>query len=60
MILKCSECGGKLQTIKKYDIHNIPHKKYVCTNCGRERKFEEEVVETINMSETANLKIIME
>lgn len=60
MVFKCSECGGILRTIKTYDIHNIPHKKYICTNCGRERKFDEKVVETIDMSENANLKVIME
>lgn len=49
-VFKCSECGGD---VEKHEG------TYRCTQCGRERK-EEENVEIIDMSETAELSIIME
>jgi len=51
MVMKCSECGGEVKKCEK---------TYRCIKCGREKKFEEKVIETIDMSETANLKVIME
>ena len=50
VVFKCSECGGDVR--KCGDT-------YRCTQCGRERK-EEKVIETVDMSETANLDVIME
>ena len=55
MVMKCSECGG---VISKGHKDNKTILK--CMQCGREKNFEEKVVETIDMSETANLKVIME
>jgi tRNA(Ile2) C34 agmatinyltransferase TiaS len=49
--MKCSECGGDVK-----EIGNV----YKCTKCGREKKIEKKIVETIDMSETANLNVIME
>jgi hypothetical protein len=49
--MKCSECGGQ---VVKFD------KTYRCVKCGREKSFEEKVVETIDMSENAGLSVIME
>ena len=51
MTMKCSECGGNVEKIGKI---------YKCNKCGREKNFEEKVVETIDMSENANLSVIME
>ena len=60
MIFKCSECGGQIETIKVFDRpYNKSHNTFRCTQCGRERKIEEKI-ETIDMSETARLKVIME
>ncbi len=50
VIFKCSECGGDVRKCED---------TYRCTKCGRERK-EEKVIETIDMSETAKLDVIME
>ena len=51
MTFKCSECGGEVRKCEN---------TYRCVNCGREKIFEEKVVETIDMSENANLNVIME
>lgn len=52
---KCSECSGKLNIIQKED-----KTVYKCLKCGRERIILNKVVETIDMSESANLDVIME
>jgi len=49
-IFKCSECGGDVRKCED---------TYRCVKCGRERK-EEKVIETVDMSETAKLNVIME
>ena len=51
MIFKCSECGGEIKKCGK---------TYRCTKCGKERIIEEKVIETIDMSETAGLSVLME
>lgn len=51
MVLKCSECGG--------EVRKVGNTTFICTRCGRERKIEDKP-KIINMSETANLDIIME
>jgi len=54
MTKKCSECGGTLSTCIYEDKIVLK-----CSRCGRKK----EIVETekiIDMSETANLKVIME
>ena len=56
MIFKCSECGGEVKTTV---ISNV-HKVVKCVKCGRERRFEKKIIETIDMSENANLHVIME
>lgn len=48
---KCSECDGDILRQK-----NV----YKCTKCGRERKLKEKTVKVIDMSETADLTVIME
>jgi hypothetical protein len=56
MIMKCSECGGDVKTTVQTDLFKIVR----CLKCGRERRFEEKIIETIDMSEKANLQVIME
>jgi DNA-directed RNA polymerase subunit M/transcription elongation factor TFIIS len=56
MIMKCSECGGDVKTT----IQTNSFKVVRCMKCGRERKFEEKIIETIDMSNTANLSVLME
>ena len=51
MCLKCSECGG--------EVRKVNNKTIMCTQCGRKRVIEEKV-ETVDMSETAGLSVIME
>jgi tRNA(Ile2) C34 agmatinyltransferase TiaS len=51
MIKVCSECGGDVKQSEK---------TYRCTKCGREKRFGEKVVETIDMSDVARLDVIME
>lgn len=55
MEFKCSECGGKLNIIQKKD-----KTIYKCLKCERERVVQVKVVETVDMSETSNLDVIME
>lgn len=52
---KCSECSGKLNIIQNKD-----KTVYKCSKCGRERVIPAKVIETIDMSDTANLDVIME
>ncbi len=56
MVMKCSECGGVVSKSKQENNKTI----LKCMKCGRERIIEEKVVETIDMSETAGLEVIME
>jgi len=58
MRLICSECGGQIEAIE-YTNSNDSFKKYVCNKCGRERVIKENT-KTIDMSETANLELLME
>jgi DNA-directed RNA polymerase subunit RPC12/RpoP len=56
---KCSECGGVVQ-VKTTDLKTIV---YECIHCGRTRKTDlKDIVElpVINMSDTADLQILME
>ncbi|HQF37142.1 MAG TPA: hypothetical protein PLL26_05910 [Candidatus Dojkabacteria bacterium] len=55
MFLRCSECGGEVN-MKKTKSQVI----YKCMNCGKEKVVKTKVVETIDMSETAGLSVIME
>jgi DNA-directed RNA polymerase subunit M/transcription elongation factor TFIIS len=55
MTMKCSECGGIISKYKSGDKTILK-----CTKCGRERVIKEKVVETVDMSETAGLEVIME
>jgi DNA-directed RNA polymerase subunit RPC12/RpoP len=55
MEFKCSECGGKITT-KKNDEKLI----YKCIKCGREKVVKLKITETVDLSENANLDVIME
>ena len=55
MTMKCSECGW---VISKGNKDNKTILK--CMQCGREKSFEEKVIETVDMSENAGLSVIME
>jgi len=55
MFLRCSECGGEV-SMKKTRTQVV----YKCMKCGKEKVVETKVVETIDMSETARLSVIME
>ena len=60
---KCSECGGIVSESiipPSSGKEGVGTTVYKCIQCGRERRVEKNVVETINMSETANLEVIMD
>lgn len=55
MTFKCSECGGDLK-LKKEGNQTI----ITCLKCGRRRQIKDNNTETIDMSETADLQVLME
>ncbi len=55
MVKVCSECGGVLSS--REEKNQIIYK---CSNCGKEKIVKNSIIETIDMSENANLDVIME
>jgi len=58
MRFQCSECGGEIKIVRSINSKDST-KKYVCNKCGRKCVIKENT-KIVDMSETANLEVLME